>query len=66
MAAASMKREGKVTDMEARAMVTAPSSRGWRKDFENVALEFGELVKEQDSVVAEGNFAGARDGAAAD
>ena len=31
MAAASMKRAGKLSDMEARAMVTVWSSSGWRK-----------------------------------
>jgi len=30
MAAASIKRAGKVSDMEARAMHTVPSSSGWR------------------------------------
>jgi hypothetical protein len=30
MAAASIKRDGKVTDSAARAMVTLPSSSGWR------------------------------------
>ena len=31
MAAASMKRAGKVMDSAARAMVTEPSSSGWRR-----------------------------------
>ena len=30
MAAASMKRDGKVTEIAAREIVTAPSSSGWR------------------------------------
>ncbi len=36
------------------------------KDFEHIALKFGELVEEKHTVVAEGNFAGAGNGAAAD
>ncbi len=39
---------------------------GLAEDLEDVAGEFGELVEEEDAVVGEGDFAGARDGAAAD
>src|SRR5690242_14050129 len=39
---------------------------GLAHDFENVALEFGEFVEKEDAVVAEGDFAGTRDGSAAD
>src|ERR1039458_8213615 len=104
-----MKRAGNVRDMEARAMLPVPSSRGWRRtsstlrgnsgsssrksrplwasetspgpdrerqggasdaacavfeglaeDFEHVAGEFGQFVEEEQAVVGERDFAGAR------
>ena len=66
MAAASMKRAGKVSDMAARAMVTVPSSKRLAHDFENVAGEFGQFVEEEHAVVGQRDFARARDHAAAD
>ena len=44
MAAASMKRAGKVSDMAARTMQTVPSSLA--HDFEDVAWELGQFVEE--------------------
>ena len=66
MAAASMKRAGKVRDMEARAMVTVWSSRGWRMTSSTLRGKFGQLVEEEQAVVRQRDFAGARHDAAAD
>src|SRR6266567_4359422 len=40
--------------------------QGLTQDFEHVLLEFRELVEEEDSVVGEGDLAGARHGSPAD
>ena len=66
MAATSMKRAGKLSDIAARAMVTCAVFERLAQDFEDVARELGELVEEEHAVVREADLAGARDHAAAD
>ena len=50
----------------ARAMVTRPSSIGWRSASSTCARELGQLVQEEHAVMREAHLAGARRGAAAD
>ena len=64
-AATSRKRHGSSTAYRARAIVTAPSSSGWRS-ASSAARELAELVEEQHAVVGERHLAGARRRAAAD
>ena len=66
MAAASMKRAGKVRDMAARAMVTWPSSRGWRRTSRTLRGNSGSSSRKRRPLWARDDFAGARDHAAAD
>ena len=66
MAAASMKRAGNVSDIEARAMLTRAVFQGLAQNFENVAWELRQFVEKEQAVVGERNFAGARDDSAAD
>ena len=66
MAAASMKRDGKVTEIAARAMVTHAILKRLAHHFQDIALEFRQLVEEQHAIVPERNFARARNGAASD
>ena len=48
-------------------MVTRSADfEGLAHHFEHVALEFGKLIEEEHAIVAERNFAGSRNGAAAD
>ena len=66
MAAASMKRAGKSDRKRGAGDGDAALFERLAHHFEDVALKFGQLVEEQDAVVAERDFAGTRDGAAAD
>src|SRR5271169_3173891 len=59
IAAASMKRDGKV--IAARAMVTLPSSSGWRMTSRTLRWNSGSSSREQYAIVSEGDFAGARE-----
>ena len=47
-----MKREGKLTEMAARAMVTLAFFERLAHNFQNVALKFGKLVEKNNAVVA--------------
>src|ERR1019366_7787656 len=66
MAAASMKRAGKVSDMAARAMQTGPSSSGWRMRSRKMRGNSGNSSREQRPIVSKRNLARPRDRAAAD
>ena len=66
MAAASMKRAGKVSDMAARAMVTQPSSSGWRRTSSTLRGNSGSSSRKSRPLCARRDLAGARDHAAAD
>jgi hypothetical protein len=65
MAAASMKRAGKVSDMEARDSDGVVFKR-LAHDFEYVARKLRELVEEEKTVVRQGDFSGARNDTATD
>ena len=51
MAAASIKRAGKVSDIEARAIVTLPSSSGWRITSSTLRRKLRQLVQKENAVV---------------
>ncbi len=61
MAAISMNRAGKTAVLAARAMVTVPSSSGWRSTSSDAPIELRHLVQEQDAVVGQADLAGPRD-----
>ena len=66
IAATSMMRAGKRTDVSAREIVTSPSSSGWRRPSRAEQAELGELVEEEDAEVGEAHLARTRRRAAAD
>jgi hypothetical protein len=67
----------KSADMNLQLHLTSPQGavgahgdeagfEGLAEDFQDGAREFGEFIEEEDAVMGEGDFAGARDFAAAD
>ncbi len=61
-----MKRDGKTDGNGGACDGDAPVLEGLAHNFEHVALELGKLVEKEHAVVAERNFSGARNRAAAD
>ena len=57
---------GKVSDMAARAMVTVPSSSGWRMTSSTLRGNSGSSSRNSTPLCARRDFAGPRDDAAAD
>ena len=66
MAAASMKRAGKVSDMAARAMQTVPSSSGWRMTSRTFRGNSGSSSRNNTPLCASETSPGRGIGAAAD
>ena len=66
MAAASMNRDGKVSDMAGARDGDRVIFQRLAHHFQNVARKFRQLVQEEHAVMGQRNFAGARDCAAAD
>ena len=66
MAAASMKRAGKVSDMAARAMQTVPSSSGWRITSSTLRGNSGSSSRKSTPLCASETSPGPRNHAAAD
>ena len=66
MAAASMKRAGKVRLTAARLSVTIAVLQGLSQHLEHIAAEFGQLVEKEHAAVGQADLARTRDGAAPD
>ena len=66
MAATSMKRAGKVSELLAREIVTSPFFEGLPQHFQAAAVELRQFVQEEHAVVGQADLPGPGDAAAAD
>jgi hypothetical protein len=61
-----LRRYRKVSDIEARAIVTLSVFQGLAQNLQDISRKLGKLIQKQHTVMSHADFAGPRDRAAAD